>query len=321
MDIVKNLSALPLQVSDVAAARARILAHVPPSPIDSALSLGPHVWLKLDCLLPTHSFKVRGALNAMLSLDDDAKARGVIAASTGNHAQGIAYAARLSGVSARIVMPTNAARRKIAGVEHYGGQPILFGASYDDAETEARRIERDEGLTYLSPYNDVRVAAGQGVCGLELIEQVPTVERVIVPIGGGGLISGIAVALKSVRPDIEIIGVNAAVSPEMYNFFYAQDRPCSADTLADALPGMIESGSITLEITRALVDQIVLVSERQISDAMRWLKTHHDIIGEGGGVVGIAAVLGGVIPLDKQTVIVVSGGNVDEDVLARVLTT
>ncbi|MGQ9908356.1 MAG: threonine/serine dehydratase [Candidatus Flexifilum sp.] len=310
---------LPVTLTDITAARARIRPYLDPTPLEAAPMPDERVWLKLENLNRTRSFKARGALNALLSLDDAARSRGVVTASSGNHAQGMALAASLLGVGARIVMPTYAARRKIAGVNRYGAEAVLHGATYDEAEAEARRIEREMGRTYISAYNDPCVIAGAGTIGLEIADALPAVRRVIVPVGGGGLISGIAVALKSLNPDIAIIGVNAAESPEMYRAFYSLDLPASPDTLADALAGDIEAGSITLTIVSALVDRIVLVSEQDIARAMRWLVYEAGYVGEGGGVVGLAALLSGAITPQTDDVVVVSGGNVDPDRLHPIL--
>lgn len=308
-----------IRLEDVALARSRLAHYLSPTPIEPAPGLGRHVWLKLENANKTHSFKVRGALNAMLALPAAAQAKGIVAASSGNHAQGVAYAAALLGLDARIVMPTGTARRKIAGVARYGGEAILHGEIYDDAEREARRLEREGGFTYISPYNNADVIAGGGTVGLEILDALPEIERVIVPVGGGSLISGIALALKSLKPGIEVTGVNAAASPDMFNLIYKTNHPLSHHTLADALPGDIEAGSLTIELTRRRVDQIVLVDEDAIAEAMRWMLAEQGWLAEGGGVVGIAALQSGAVRADRSTAIVVSGGNVDIDVIAAIL--
>jgi threonine dehydratase len=300
-------------------ARERLRPYLLPTPMELAASLGENVWLKLENANKTHSFKARGALNAILSLSEDARAGGVVTVSTGNHAQGIAYAAQLLGVRASIVMPEYAARRKVAGVRRYGAEAILHGDSYEAAELEARRLQQARGMTYVSPYNNPDVVAGAGTVGLEIYDVLPGVERVIVPIGGGGLISGLGAALKSLKPTIEVIGVNALASPDMYNIFYQLEHPVSHETLADALPGAVETDSITLELAHQFVDRIVLVSEEAIARAMRWMVFEQGWIAEGGGVVGVAALQSGAIEPGGVTVIVISGGNVDGDVLRRVL--
>lgn len=315
--VVNNL---PITLADVTRAHYRIKPHLPPTPLEASATLGADTWLKLENRNKMRAFKVRGALNAMLTLESATRSRGVIAASTGNHAQGVAYAAQLLKVTARIIMPTTAAKRKIAGVESCGAQVILHGDIYDAAEAEAHRRAHAEGLAYISPYADPNVIAGAGTIGLEILDQCPDVERIIVPIGGGGLISGIAVAVKSIAPTCEIIGVNAAQSPDMYNIFYGENLPLDSHTLADALPGDIEVTSPTRAITAALVDKIMLVTEAQIAAAMQWIICEHSLVGEGAGVAGIAALLHGIIPRDgKKTVVIISGGNVDTSTLKRIL--
>ena len=274
--------------------------------------------LKLENANKTHSFKIRGALNALLSLDDAARAKGVIAASSGNHAGALAFAAHLSGVRAQILMPKTTPQKKIDNVRRYGADAVLFGDNYDETEAEAlRRAKR--GATWISPYNDRRVMAGAGTIGLEILAQLPDVARVIVPVSGGGLIAGVASALKLSKPDIEVIGVNALSAPAMYNNFHSEALPQNWDTLADALSGDIEAGSLTVPISLRHVDDIALVDEGQIAAAMRRMLAAGWVV-EGGGAVGVAAMLGGVIPpVDGATVVVVSGGNVDLAVLRRVI--
>ncbi len=309
-----------LTLSDVVTARDRISQYLHPTPLEAAPTLGEQVWLKLENANITHSFKIRGALNAILSLSESARAKGVVAASSGNHAQGLAYAAQVTGVQARILMPTHTPRRKINGVKHYGATAMLFGANYDETELEARRIARQEGLTFVSPYNDTQVIAGAGTISLEILERLPTVERVLVCVSGGGLIAGVAMVMKSRKPSVEVIGVNALSAPAMYNHFYNTDYPQVWDTLAEALSGEIETDSITLEMAKRYVDRMVLVTEGEIAAAMRWMADVQGWMTEGGGAVGVAAALGKVVPVDERpTAIIVSGGNVDGTTLRKVL--
>lgn len=303
---------------DLQGARERLRRYLTPTPLEEANGIG-QLWLKLENTNRTHSFKCRGALNALLSLDEATRARGVVAASSGNHAQGVAYAARLLGVQARIVMPEDAARRKVAGVRRLGAEAILFGETYEAAEAEAHRLSRESGAFYLSPYNNPLVIAGGGTVGLEILDQLPAVERVVVPVGGGGLISGIALAIKAARPDVELVGVNPLVSPDMYNLFYRLEHPTDEDTLADALRGAIEADSITIDLVGHLVDRMVLVSEDDIARAIQFMAIEQGWIAEGGGVVGLAAIQNGGVELDRPTVAVISGGNIDTDVLRDVL--
>jgi threonine dehydratase len=309
-----------IQLADIALARYRLSRYLQPTPLEPAPDLGTAVWLKLENANRTHSFKVRGALNALLALDDVARAKGIIAASSGNHAQGVAYAAHLLGVRSQILMPEHTPKRKVDGVRRFGAEAVLFGATYDNAEAEARRREQTLGLTYVSPYNDPQVVSGAGTIGLEILDSLPEVERVLIPVSGGGLISGIALAIKSLRSDIEIIGVNAVSAPAMYNTFYNTTKPQVWETLAEALSGEIETGSITINLAHRYVDRIVLVSEDDIVNAMRWMVDVQGWVVEGGGAVGLAAVLSGAVPdNNRPTAVVVSGSNVDGDTLRRVL--
>jgi threonine dehydratase len=309
-----------LQLADIALAHYRIARYLSPTPLEPAPGLGAGVWLKLENVNKTHSFKVRGALNAMLALEPKARDRGIIACSSGNHAQGVAHAAHLLGAKARVLMPAHTPRRKVEGVRVYGAEAVLYGDTYDEAEEEARRLEKHEGLTFISPYNDPLVVAGAGTIGLEIIEALPDVGRVIVPISGGGLISGVALAVRSLRPGAEVIGVCAQSAPTMYNLLYDAALPQVWDTLAEALSGDIELKSLTIDLTQRFVDQVVLVSEDDIAQAMRWLLYEAGWVVEGGGAVGVAALQSGVIgPSDSPTVVVISGGNVDADTLRRVM--
>jgi threonine dehydratase len=306
-------------LAEITAARDRLRPYLPVTPLEEALALGPDVWLKLECANKTHSFKGRGALNAMLLLPESVRARGVVAASSGNHAQGVAYAARLLNVPARIVMSEHAARRKVANVRRLGAEAILVAGGYEEAEAEARRLERTLGLAFVSPYNDPHVIAGAGTVGLEILEALPDIERIVVCVGGGGLISGIALAAKAARPEIEIIGVNVEAAPAMYDLYYGRPHTPETDTLADALPGGIEAGSITIAITRQYVDRMVLVSEADVRRAMRYLAFEQGWIAEGGGCVALAAVMAGRVPDGRRTAVTISGGNVDAHVLLDVL--
>jgi len=306
--------------ADVQAARQRIAPYLQATPLEHAPDLG--VWLKLENANHTHSFKVRGALNALLSLSEAERAKGIVAVSSGNHAQGVAYAAHLLNARAKILMPIHTPLRKVNGVRRSGAEAVLFGANYDETEAEARRLEKTEGLTFVSPYNDPMIVAGAGTIGLELIDALPDIQRVIVPVSGCGLISGVGLALKAHNPAIEVIGVSSVSTPALYNFRHGTNLPQIWDTLAEALSGEIETGSITFELTQQVVDQVVLVSEEAIAEAMRWIVFRAGWVVEGGGAVGIAALLSGVLKADERpTAVVLSGGNVDEDTLRRVLTT
>jgi threonine dehydratase len=307
---------------DILQSQHRLRPYLAPTPLERADLPGGNVWLKWENLNPTHAFKVRGALNALLSLDPAAREHGVIAASSGNHAQALAYAAQHVGVKARILMPKHTPQRKVNGVKHWGAEAVLVGENYDETEAAALHLSKELSRTYISPYNDPHIIAGAGTIGLEILTALPSVERVICPVGGGGLISGISLAIKTLKPSVEIIGVNPESAPAMYNAFYQASQPEVWETLAEALSGSIEAESITIPIVREHVNRIAQVSEAAISEAMRWCIETQGWVVEGGGAVGIAALRRGVVQAsDVPTAIIVSGGNVDGDVIRRVLGT
>lgn len=309
-----------LNNADLILARRRLTGYLRPTPLEPAPGLGPHTWLKLENANRTHSFKCRGALNAMLALAADARSRGILAASSGNHAQGVALAAHLVGAEATIVMPAHTPRRKVDGVRAWGATPLLVGETYDEAEAAARQMERDTGKTFISAYNDPQVIAGAGTVGLEILDDLTGIQRVIVPVSGGGLISGVGLAMKAINPAIEVIGACSIATPALYNWIHGTQHPQIWETLAEALSGEIEAGSITLAISKQVVDRVVLVTEDAIADAIRWLAFDTGWIVEGGGAVGVAALRSGLIPADgKLTAVVVSGGNIDRETLQRVL--
>ena len=308
-----------VNVNDVLKARERISNYVSPTLLEPAASW-PNVWLKLENTNLTHSFKIRGALNAILSLDDMARRRGIVTASSGNHAQGVAYAAYLTGAKATIFMPSHTPKRKIDGVKRYRANIILDSPNYDESELAARQYEQQEGMAFVSPYNDPQVIAGAGTIGLEIMDSLPEVKRVVVPVSGGGLISGIGLAIKSQKPGIEVVGVNALSAPSMHNLFYGTDYLEIWDTFAEALSGDVEKGSITIQMTKQYVDRIVMVTEKQIAEAMRWMVDEQGWMVEGGAVVGVAALLNNLIDGNSMsTAIVISGGNVDGVTLRKIL--
>lgn len=308
-----------ISLSDIQHARQRIQPDLCPTLLEPS-TLGDSVWLKLENTNKTHSFKIRGALNAALALDNAARARGLVAASSGNHAQALSYAAQLVGAQATIFMPRATPQRKINGVKRYGAQPIVVDGTYDDAEAAARQFQADHDATFVSAYNDPHVVAGQGTIGLEILDQLPEVERVLVCVSGGGLLAGIAVAIKAQRPDVEVIGVGAEHAPAMYNRFHGTDHVEIEETLAEALSGDIEDGCITVPLVQSHVDNIVLVSEEAIAQAMRWCVLDAGWVVEGGGAVCVAALREGIIPINgRKTAALVSGGNVDGETLLKIM--
>jgi threonine dehydratase len=306
-------------LADIQSAQERIRPYLNPTVLEPS-ALSSQVYLKLENTNLTHSFKVRGALNAVLSLTDEEKARGIVTASSGNHAQGVAYAAKLAGVSATIFMPSHTPQRKMNNAKRLGANVNLDNPNYDACETSAIRLSEEEGLTYISPYNDPRVVAGGGTIGLEILDALPEVGRVIVGIGGGGLISGIGCAMKSLKPDVEVIGVSPVSAPAMYNLMYGTNHPEVWQTLAEALSGDIQKGSVTIDMVKAYVDRIVMITEEDIASAIRWMVDMQGWLVEGGGAVGIGVMLNNTVPPDDvPTAVLVSGGNIDGQVLRKIL--
>lgn len=301
---------------DIHITAARLRPFLPITPLVPLPELGANVWAKLENTQPTHSFKVRGALNALLTLDAGQRARGVIAASSGNHAQALSWAAQQLGISAVVMMPLSTPITKIERSRRWGAEVRVAGANYDETETLARQAALAEGRVYISPYNDPQVVAGQGTLGEEIRHQLPEVARVVVCAGGGGLVCGVGLALKAAKPDVEVVAACAQHAPALYNHLRGTQHPEIWETLAEALSGDIETGSITLEIAPHVVDEAVMVSEAQIAAAMRYLYRTCGWVVEGGGAVGVAAWLHGLIPRDSRpTVLVISGGNVSEEKL------
>ncbi len=313
-----------VSVENIKQARERIKDHIKTTPLQASPHLseltGASVLLKLECTQATGSFKVRGALNRLMTLTKDETEKGVITASTGNHGLGVAYAAQQLGISAKVVFPIGAStvkrdRMAKAGVE------IIQDVGYEEVELYGRKLAKERGLTYVSPYNDPEIVAGAGTSGLEIVEQQDGVDVVIVPIGGGGLISGIAIAIKSLTPDTEVIGVQSEVSPEVHDSWVAGHWVESeeSDSLAQGLMGGVESDSITLDLINKYVDRIVLVSENSIKRAMRFLYEKESLLVEGAGAVSTAALMEYASEFEgKKVVLTLSGGNIsEEDLLAQ----
>lgn len=309
-----------IQLSEIRAAAERLAGSIHRTPILSAQSLGARVGveltLKCECFQKTGSFKPRGALNKILSLTADERARGLVTVSAGNHAQAVAWAARLVGAPCAVVMPTAAPRSKLDAVRGYGAEVVL----HDDRATlfdKLREVEAARGLTFVHPFDDPVVLAGAGTVGLEIVEDVPAVDAVIIPVGGGGLLGGVASAIKAVTPRTRVIAVELAAGPGLAPALAAGApvaSPRPADTLADGMtPPFV--GALPLAIAREAVDQVVAVSEAQIIDAMLALMTRAKLYVEGSGAAATAALLAGLIelPPGARVVAIVSGGNVDPD--------
>jgi threonine dehydratase len=275
--------------------------------------------VKFETLQHTGAYKERGALNKLLLMDEATRARGVIAASAGNHSQAVAYHSRRLGVPAVIVMPRTTPTVKVSQTAGHGAEVVLHGEMFDEASEEAIRLSDERGLTFVHPFDDLEVIAGQGTVALELLAEAPDVDTLVIPIGGGGLISGIGVAAKALKPGIELIGVQAELYPSMFAKFTRQNLPCAGDTIAEGIavkaPGLLTSG-----IINHLVDDIILMPERDIESAISLLIQAEKTVVEGAGAVGLAALLGRPERFAGREIgIVLTGGNIDPHLLANVL--
>ncbi|MBQ7150690.1 MAG: threonine ammonia-lyase [Synergistaceae bacterium] len=286
------------------------------------LSESHNLFLKTENLQVTGSFKLRGAYYKISQLSDEEKAKGIVACSAGNHAQGVALSATRHGIAATICMPDGAPVMKVESTRRLGANIELVKGAYDEAHDRAVQLVEETGATFIHPYDDDFVIAGQATIGLEILDQLEDVEAIIVPIGGGGLISGVAFAAKSLKPDIKIYGVQAAGAPSMYNSFKEHERKVlsSVSTFADGI-AVKNPGENTFEIISKYVDDIVCVSEDEIAAAILALIEKQKLIAEGAGAVPVAAAMFNKLPIqNKKTVCVVSGGNIDVNILSRVIT-
>ena len=314
--------ALPVTLDDVRAAHARIAASIVRTPTLISRTLGQltgaTVYLKFENLQFTAAYKERGALNKLLQLDEGARERGVIAASAGNHAQGLAYHGARLGIPVTIVMPRTTPNVKVSQTEGHGATVILQGENVDESLAFAREMAAEKGLTIVHPFNDLQIIAGQGTVALEMLEVAPDIDTLIVPIGGGGLISGCGMVAKA-KGEIEVIGVQAELYPSMYNRLKHESLPCQGDTLAEGI-AVKEPGSITSEIVAQVVDDIVLVSERHLEQAVSLLLQIEKTVVEGAGAAGFAALLSNPERFRGKTVgLILCGGNIDTRLLANVL--
>jgi len=323
MTLAETTAVIPVTIEDVRAAHARIRDSIVRTPtfISKTLSelTGATVYLKFENLQFTAAYKERGALNTLLQLDEAARAKGVIAASAGNHAQGLAYHAHRLGIPATIVMPTNTPIVKVTQTEGHGAKVVLQGDTFDAAYAHARQLEQECGFTFVHPFDDARVIAGQGTVAVEMLEDVPAIDTFLTPIGGGGLISGMAVVAAAADHPIEVVGVEAELYPSMYNRINGTQYPCAGDTLAEGI-AVKEPGGITSAMVRELVDEIVLVGERSLEQAVSLLLQIEKSVVEGAGAAGLAALLEHPERFKGKTVgVVLCGGNIDTRLLANVL--
>ncbi|URW76103.1 threonine ammonia-lyase [Sphingomonas donggukensis] len=314
---------LPVTYADVEAAAMRIAGSVVRTPTLHSKTLsdmtGADVWIKFENLQFTAAYKERGALNTLLQLDDAARAKGVIAASAGNHAQGLAYHGNRLGIPVTIVMPRLTPTVKVMQTEGHGATVILHGETYDAAYAHARTLEAERDLTFVHPFDDPRIIAGQGTVALEMLADAPAIDTLVVPIGGGGLISGVSTVARAADHPIEIVGVQAELYPSMYNSFTGNHLPCGGDTLAEGI-AVKQPGTITADVVAALVDDIVLVSERRLEESVSLLLQIEKTVAEGAGAAGLAALMEYPDRFRGRTVgIVICGGNIDTRLLANVL--
>lgn len=310
-------------LADVEAAQERLRGQIVDTPFLHSATLseiaGCEVWLKFENLQFTAAYKERGALNALLLMPEEARNRGVIAASAGNHAQGLSYHGTRLGVPVTIVMPRTTPTVKVMQTEAVGGKVVLEGEKFDDAYKHARLLEKELGLTFVHPFDDPAVAAGQGTVALEMLEAIPEIDTLVVPIGGGGLLSGMGTAARGINPAIELVGVQAELYPSMYALLNNKQMPCEGDTLAEGIAVKVP-GEFTSRVIREIVDDIMLVSEPELETAVSLLLQIEKTVVEGGGAAGLAAVMANPEKFKGKNVgIVLSGGNIDTRLLANVL--
>jgi threonine dehydratase len=315
--------ALPLTIDDIRAAADRIRGAVVRTPTLRSRTLsqitGAEIWLKFENLQFTAAYKERGALNALLMMDGGTLARGVIAASAGNHSQGLSHHGTRLGVPVTIVMPRTTPAVKIMQTESVGGNVVLEGETFDEAYAHARKLEQELGLTFVHPFDDPRVAAGAGTVALEMLEDAPEIDCMVVPIGGGGLMSGMATVARALKPEMDVVGVQAALFPSMYAKVNGRDMACGGDTLAEGI-AVKAPGEFTSQVIAERVDEILLVGEDKLEKAVSLLLQIEKTVVEGAGAAGLAAVLAHPERFAGRKIgLVLCGGNIDTRLLANVL--
>ena len=310
-----------MDVKEIYDAKERLKGHIKETPIVYAPNLGEDVYLKVEVLQDTGSFKLRGAYNKIATLTDEEAERGVVACSAGNHAQGVAKSATERGIRSIICMPFHAPLSKVQATKNYGAEVELVKDSFDDAAAYAAKLSKEEGLTFVAPFDDEKVIAGQGTIGLEILEKLPDTDIIVVPIGGGGLISGIAVAAKSINPNIKIIGVQTKISPSMYESIKEGKiiTVKGGSTIADGI-AVKTPGKLTFDLVKEYVDDIVLVTEGEISSAILTLLEKNKIITEGAAASTVAALMYKKFShKGKKVCCVLSGGNIDVTRVSKVI--
>ena len=313
---------LPLPLEAFEAANAHVAPHTYRTPLLTSRTLsdvsGFDIRLKAEMFQRTGSYKIRGPLNKLTKLTDEERRRGVVCSSAGNHAQGLALAARIYGIRAVVAMAENATPSKIAATRGYGADVVLHGAIWDDANEKAKELVREQGLTYVHPFDDLDLIAGQGTVGLEIVRDWPDVDVIVVPIGGGGLISGIAMAAKALKPSVRVIGVESSGAPGMRDSVRA-GRVVTLDRVDCVIDGLRVKrvGETTFEVVRRVVDEIVTLPDDRIFEALLWTMSRTKLVVEGAAAATVGAVLDGLIaaPAGAKVVCVLSGGNVNLDQL------
>ena len=312
-----------LTIDDVRAAASRIEGAVVHTPTMHSITLseitGAQIWLKFENQQFTAAYKERGALNALLLLSDEQRQRGVIAASAGNHSQGLSYHGRRLDVPVTIVMPRTTPTVKVMQTESVGGKVVLEGETFDEAYAHARKLETELGLTFVHPFDEPNVAAGQGTVALEMFADAPDLDCIVTPIGGGGLMSGMATVARALKPGMEVIGVQAELYPSMYARIKGEDLPCGGDSIAEGI-AVKAPGGFTSKVIAERVDDIFLVSEKALERAVSLLLQIEKTVVEGAGAAGLAAVLSNPDKFaGKKVGLVLCGGNIDTRLLANVL--
>ena len=312
---------LTLTLEDYQEARARIAPHIKHTPLLTSRQLseltGHEVRLKAECFQRVGSYKIRGPLNKFALMPEEQKRRGVVCSSAGNHAQGVALAAKIHGIRAVVCMAENATPAKIAATKGYGAEVVLHGMIWDEANEKAKELVRDQGLTYVHPFDDAQLIAGQGTLGLEIVQDWPEVDAVIVPIGGGGLIAGVSMAVKSHNPKIRVIGVESSDGPAMQKSLDAGSlQTIDCKTIIDGLR-VRRCGELNFSVVQRFVDEIVALPDEQIFDAMIWIMERCKLVVEGAAAASVAAMMHGLVqlPPGSRVACVLSGGNLNLDQL------
>ncbi len=308
-----------LTTQDFEAARARIAPHIHWTPLLSSQTLGEltgyETRLKAECFQKVGSYKIRGPLNKFAQMPEEQKRRGVVCSSAGNHAQGVALAARIHGIRAVVCMATNATPAKVAATRAYGAEVVLHGSIWDEANEKARELVAKEGLTYVHPFDDEQLIAGQGTLGLEVVKDWPELDAIVVPIGGGGLIAGVSMAVKAHNPKAKVIGVESSDGPAMKRSLEAGSlQTIECNTIIDGLR-VRTAGTLNFSVVQRYVDEIVALPDKDIFDAMLWTWERCKIVAEGAAAAPVAALLHALVKLPKgsRVAAVISGGNVNLD--------